>query len=29
MPTREHEQVKFAKRGKCVYYKGLKLKDQL
>jgi hypothetical protein len=25
----KHEQVKFIKRGECVYYKGLKLKDRL
>ena len=29
VPTREHEQVKFAKRGECVCYKGLRLRDRL
>jgi hypothetical protein len=27
MLTREHEQVKFIKRGEYIYYKGLRLKD--
>jgi hypothetical protein len=29
MPTREHKQVKFAKRGEYICYKGLRLKDRL
>jgi hypothetical protein len=28
MPTREHKQVKFRKRGECVCYKGLRLRDR-
>jgi hypothetical protein len=28
VPAREHEQVKLAKRGECVSYKGLRFRDR-